>query len=127
MDWVLFASFLCGADLHYLISGTISFVIATCVSYVLSVKYVFEIGRCLRGEQIVLVYLASGAGILIYLVVLSGLIEFVRLHPMAAKLAGTASAFGWKFGARYYRVFAGDDRHPHQTDAYRSLRRRGSG
>ncbi len=105
LDWALFALFLYGADLHYLISATISFVIATGVNYGLSVKYVFEIGRRSRGEQIVLVYFASGVGILINLAVLSGLIEFVGLHPMVAKLAGTASAFGWNFAARYYWIF----------------------
>ncbi len=105
LDWALFALFLYGADLHYLISATISFIIATGVNYVLSVKYVFETGRRSRGEQLVLVYFASGVGILINLAVLSGLIEFVGLHPMVAKLAGTASAFGWNFGARYYWIF----------------------
>ncbi len=105
LDWALFALFLYGADLHYLISATISFVIATGVNYVLSVKYVFERGRRSQGEQFVLVYFASGVGILINLAVLSGLIEFVGLHPMVAKLASTASAFGWNFAARYYWIF----------------------
>jgi len=106
MDWGLFALLLYGADLHYLISGTISFVIATGVNYVLSVKYVFEMGRRSRGEQIALVYFASGVGILINLVVLGGLIEFVGLHPLVAKLVGTASAFGWNFTSRYFWIFA---------------------
>ncbi len=110
LDWALFALFLYGADLHYLISATISFVIATGVNYVLSVKYVFEIGRRSRGEQIVLVYFASAVGILINLAVLSGLIEFVGIHPLVAKLVGTGSAFGWNFGARYFWIFAVDDR-----------------
>ena len=105
LDWALFALFLYGAELHYLISGTISFVIATGLNYVLSVKYVFEMGRRSRGEQIVLVYFASAVGILINLVVLGGLIEFVGLHPLVAKMIGTASAFGWNFGARYFWIF----------------------
>jgi putative flippase GtrA len=111
LDWALFALFLYGADLHYLISATLSFIIATGVNYVLSVKYVFQGGRRSRGEQIFLVYFASGVGILINLIVLSALIEFVGLHPMVAKLVGTGSTFGWNFGARYYWIFAGGDRH----------------
>ncbi len=105
LDWAVFALFLYGADLHYLVSGTISFIFATGINYILSVKYVFEIGRRSRREQIALVYFASGVGILINLLVLGGLIEFVGLHPMVAKLAGTASAFGWNFSARYYWIF----------------------
>ena len=105
LDWALFALFLYGADLHYLISATISFIIATGVNYILSVKYVFKTGRRSRGEQFVLIYFVSAVGILINLAVLSGLIEFVGLHPMVAKLAGTASTFGWNFGARYYWIF----------------------
>ncbi len=116
LDWALFALFLYGVGLHYLIAATISFVIATGINYVLSVKYVFEMGRRSRSEQIVLVYFASGVGILINLVVLSGLIEFVELHPLVAKLVGTASAFGWNFTSRYYWIFAGDDRQPRRTD-----------
>ena len=96
LDWALFALFLYGADLHYLISATISFVIATGVNYVFSVKYVFEIGGRSRGEQIVLVYFTSGVGILINLVVLSGLIEFVGLHPLVAKLGSSRpSLWSW--------------------------------
>ena len=105
MDWALFALFLYGADLYYLLSATISFVIATGVNYVLSVRYVFEIGRRSRRELIVLVYIASGVGILINLAVLSGLIEVVGLHPMLAKVVGTGSAFGWNFASRYFWIF----------------------
>ena len=110
LDWALFAVFLYGAELHYLISATISFIIATGVNYILSVMYVFETGRRSKAEQIVLVYLASAVGILINLAVLGGLIEFVGLHPLLAKLVGTGSTLGWNFGARYFWIFAVDDR-----------------
>ena len=116
LDWALFALFLYGADLHYLVAATISFVIATGINYVLSAKYVFEVGRRSRGEQFVLVYFASGVGILINLVVLSGLIEFVGFHPLLAKLVGTGSTLGLNFTSRYYWIFAGDERRPQQTD-----------
>ena len=85
LDWALFALFLYGADLHYLISGATSFVFATGLNYILSVNYVFEIGKRSWGERIVLVYFASGVGLLINLVVLSGLIELFGIHPLVAK------------------------------------------
>ena len=108
--------FLYGADLHYLISGATSFVIATGLNYILSVNYVFEIGKRSWGERIVLVYFASGVGLLINLVVLSGLIELFGIHPLVAKLVGTGSALGWNFSSRYYWIFASNDRRPQRTD-----------
>ena len=105
VDWVFFALLFYPAGLHYLIAGTLSFVIATGLNYVLSVKYVFAAGRRSRHAAVALVYFASLVGVLINLAVLGGLIEYAGIHPMLAKVAGTASAFGWNFGARYYWIF----------------------
>ena len=105
IDWSFFALFLYAADAHYLVAGTISFVFATAVNYVLSVRYVFNAGRRARHAEIALVYLASVVGILINLAVLGGLIEFLAIHPMLSKVISTVSAFGWNFYARYFWIF----------------------
>ena len=104
-DWAVFAAIFYGTEVHYLIAGTISFVISTGVNYFLSVIYVFERGKRSRRSAITLVYIASGIGIIINLAVLGGLIEFMGLHAMLAKIAGTGATFGWNFCARYYWIF----------------------
>ncbi len=105
VDWALFALFLYVFEFRYLLSGTISFVFATAVNYVLSIRYVFKKRRRSTHAEVTLVYIASAVGISINLLVLGGLIEYVGLHAMVSKLAGTASALGWNFGARYYWIF----------------------
>jgi putative flippase GtrA len=105
VDWLFFSVFLYLAGFHYLLAGTGSFVFATAMNYVLSVRYVFDNGRYSRRKEVALVYLVSGISILINLGVLSGLIEFMAMHPLLAKVFGTASAFGWNFGARYFWIF----------------------
>lgn len=105
VDWLFFTIFLYLADFHYLLAGTISFIFATAFNYVLSVRYVFDNGRFSRHTEIALVYLVSGVSIMINLGVLGGLIEFMAMHPLLAKVFGTASAFGWNFSARYFWIF----------------------
>ncbi len=106
IDWSVFAAIFYGTELHYLIAGTLSFVVATGVNYFLSVQYVFERGKRSRRSAITLVYCASAIGIMVNLSVLGGLIELQDLHAMLAKLAGTCAAFGWNFGSRYYWIFS---------------------
>lgn len=105
-DWAVFPILLYWAELHYLVAGTISFVVSTGLNYVLSVRYVFEGGRHARHTEVLLVYGASTVGILFNLAVLGGLIEFLGVHPMIAKIAGTGSTFLWNFCARYFWIFS---------------------
>ena len=105
IDWALFAFILYGVGWHYLIAGTLSFVAATGINYFLSVHYVFERGKRSRRSAVMLVYVASTIGILVNLSVLGGMIEFLGLHPMLAKIGGTGAALGWNFSARYYWIF----------------------
>lgn len=105
VDWACFTIFLYIADLHYLLAGIGSFIFATALNYVLSVRYVFEGGRYSRRTEITLVYFVSGISILINLGVLGGMVELLDAHPLIAKIFGTGAAFGWNFGARYFWVF----------------------
>jgi putative flippase GtrA len=105
IDLAAFAAIIYGSEVHYLIAGTLSFVIGTAVNYFLSVRYVFERIKRSRRSAITLVYFASAIGFAINLAVLGGFIEIVGLHAMLAKIAGTGAAFGWNFGSRYYWIF----------------------
>ena len=68
-DWVLFALMLYGFDLHYIVAGTISFILATALNYFLSVRFVFGASRRGARNAMILVYAVSSVGIAINLAV----------------------------------------------------------
>ena len=105
IDWGFFALFLYVFGLHYLIAGTISFVLATGANYFLSVKFVFGAGRRKRAERIILLYVVSLVGIGFNLGMLTVGIDILHTHEMVSKVLATGMALGWNFAARYYFVF----------------------
>lgn len=106
-DWLLFALLHFSLDLHYLLAGTISFIIATLVNYLLSLRWVFEGGRHQRHTEAAMIYLASGVGLLINLAALFMLFEWLGLHVFLAKVLASLAAFLWNFSARYLWIFGG--------------------
>ncbi len=105
LEWSIFAFLLYSLEQHYLISGTLSFLLATAANYFLSVRFVFGTGRRARNERIALLYLVSAIGIGFNLTVLAIGIDLIGLHEMVAKVVATGAVFGWNFVARYYYVF----------------------
>ena len=105
LEWSIFAFFLYGLEQHYLISGTLSFLLGTAANYFLSVRFVFGTGLRARNERIALLYLVSVIGIAFNLTVLAIVIDLIGLHEMVAKVLATGAVFGWNFVARYYYVF----------------------
>jgi len=104
-DWALFALMLYGFDLHYIIAGTISFILATALNYFLSVRFVFGASRRGARNAMILVYVVSTVGIAINIVVLSVGVDILDFHPMLAKVAASAIAVFWNFLARYFYIF----------------------
>ena len=105
VDWGFFALFLYGFELHYLIAGTNSFILATGANYFLSVRFVFGTGRRKRAERIFLLYVVSLVGIGLNLGMLTVGIDILHTHEMVSKIMATGMALGWNFAARYYFVF----------------------
>lgn len=114
-DFSFFSLFLYGAQMHYLAAGTLSFILATALNYVLSVRYVFRDGGRPRHHEVVLVYFASAVGIAINLTVLALAIEIAELHPLIGKIGGTGAAFGWNFSSRYFWIFRPIDGQENET------------
>lgn len=106
-DFGLFSLFYYGFgdDLHYLVAATISFVLATGLNYILSIRFVFQSGGRPKHHEIMMVYIASAIGILVNLCVIAVAVEVFGLHPLIGKVAGTGTAFGWNFGSRYFWIF----------------------
>lgn len=90
----------------YLTVGACSFLIATYVNYILSIRLVFQSGiRFSKHHEILLVFLVSGIGLLIHQIALYTGIESFTLPLMVAKISATGIVFLWNFGARRYFIF----------------------
>lgn len=105
IDWSLFALLLYGLDIHYLLSGAISFAVATGVNYFLSVRFVFGVGRRSRHQRILLLTMVSAIGTVFNLGLLTLGIDVLEVQPMVAKVFATGAIFGWNFLLRYFFVF----------------------
>lgn len=105
IDWALFALLLYGLDVHYLVSGAISFVVSTGVNYYLSVRFVFGVGRRSLSQRVILLSAVSAVGIVFNLALLTIGIDVIGVHPMIAKVFATVAVFGWNFLLRYFFVF----------------------
>ncbi len=105
-EWALFALLLFQAGFHYLVAATVAFLFSTLVNYLLGLIVVFRGGRHARHTEVALVYVVSGIGLVINLLVLYLLIDLAQVHPMASKIIATGTAFLWNFTARHRWVFA---------------------
>ena len=106
VDIGLFMLFAQGLGLAYLRVAAGSFVIATLVNYVLSVRFVFVSGaRFRRRWEIALVFLVSAVGLGINQMILAACVEIGRLPLLLAKLAATGVVFFWNYLARRVLVF----------------------
>lgn len=105
-DVVLFFVFAQLLELPYLPVGAVSFLIATSVNYLLSIRYVFRSGsRFGKRQEIILVFVVSGIGLLVHQVVLFIAVEWLSILLMLAKITATGTVFFWNFGARRYLIF----------------------
>jgi putative flippase GtrA len=106
VDIGLFTVFAYWLGYNYLVVGACTFILATLVNYILSVRYVFESGvRFTPGHEISLVYLVSGAGLILNQLILFACVEFLVLDKLLSKVIATASIFLWNFLLRSYFIF----------------------
>ena len=106
VDIGLFMLFAKVLALPYLPVSVATFLVATLINYALSIRFVFVSGhRFPRRWEIVLVYAASMIGLAINTSVLWMAVEWAGLPLLAAKVSGTASAFGWNYLSRRVLIF----------------------
>ena len=106
VDIGLFLLFAKGLGLPYLRVAAATFVIATLVNYVLSVRFVFRSGQRFRRRwEIALVYLVSGVGLALNQAILFLCVEMVHLGLLLSKLTATGTVFFWNYLARRFFVF----------------------
>ena len=101
--FVIFAKFL---QYNYLLVGLFSFIIATLVNYILSIKYVFESGaKHTQKKELALVYFVSAVGLLFNLLILYISIDILALEMVISKLLATGIVFFWNYLIRKYFIF----------------------
>jgi putative flippase GtrA len=83
-----------------------SFVLATVVNYILSIRFVFKSGvRFTRHTELLLIFVVSALGLAVNQAVLWLLIANLHWDPLLAKVTATGSVFFWNYWARRHLVF----------------------
>ena len=106
VDIGLFGLAVKGIGLPWFPVAIFSFVLATAVNYVLSIRYVFDSGvRFAYHHEMLLVFLVSAIGLVINQAVLWVLINYTTTDVVLAKIASTICVFFWNYGARRRFIF----------------------
>jgi putative flippase GtrA len=106
VDIGLFMLFAQGLGLPYQPVAAATFVVATLVNYVLSVRFVFTSGQRFRRRwEIALVYVVSAVGLALNAAILWAAVEAAHFSLLPAKLAATGTVFFWNYWARRVLVF----------------------
>jgi putative flippase GtrA len=106
VDISLFWLFAGHLGYNYLVVGFLTFILATAVNYVLSVRFVFESGvRFARHHEVMLVFAVSAVGLVLNQAVLYVGIGVLRMNLLLSKLIATGAVFGWNYAARSRFVF----------------------
>ena len=106
VDIGLFMLFAKVLGLPYLRVAVGTFILATLVNYLLSVRFVFLSGRRFTKRwEIALVYAVSAIGLVLNAAILWLGVELGHLGLLPAKLAATGTVFFWNYLARRLFVF----------------------
>ena len=107
VDIGLFLLFAGHLGLPYLRVAAATFVAATLVNYMLSVRFVFVSGvRFRKRWEVALVFVVSGLGLAINQAILWLCVSRLGLDLLLSKLAATGAVFFWNYFARRRFVFA---------------------
>jgi putative flippase GtrA len=105
-DLVIFSTGVKLLEFRWLYVAMFSFLIATLVNYILSVRYVFESGiRFRKSTEILLVFFVSGVGLCVNLLALWFLIEVFNLDEVLSKIYAVVTTFFWNYAARNFLIF----------------------
>lgn len=108
MDIGLFMLFAGYLGLPYLRVAAATFVLATLVNYVLSIRFVFLSGtRFGRGWEVFLVFAVSAVGLALNQAILAAAVELGHFPLFLAKVTATAMVFFWNYLARRHFIFGG--------------------
>lgn len=106
IDWGLFYVLAILLDIHYLLSGTISFLLATSYNYYIGITYLFDSTvRFAKRTEVFLVFLITLIGLGISLFFLFLFSSKLDIDLMLSKIMATFFSLGWNFLMRNNYVF----------------------
>ena len=106
VDIGLFALLAKGLGMPYLQVASASFVLATLVNYLLSIRYVFVSGQRFRRRwEVAMVFLVSALGLALNSAVLWLCVEMAHEDLLVGKVVATGVVFFWNYFARRVLVF----------------------
>lgn len=106
VDIAVFGVLTKGFGLPWFPVAVFSFMLATMVNYLLSIRHVFDSGaRFARHHEAVLVFVVSGIGLVLNQAILWLLIERLAWDMLLAKIAATGGVFFWNYGMRRNFIF----------------------
>ena len=106
VDWGLFYVLAIILDIHYILSGTISFTLATAFNYFIGITFLFDsTTRFTKQNEILLVFLISLIGLAINLFFLFLFSSWFLFSLMGSKILASFFALVWNFSMRNYYVF----------------------
>jgi len=107
LDWTLLI-ILTHAGLHYLLASAVGFLAGVCLSYVLSIRFVFADRRFVARSREAAGFLAVGfAGLLLSVVLLFAFVDGAGLPPALAKVPTVGICFLFNFFVRRALLFTG--------------------
>ena len=89
----------------YVVAGSVSFIVATFVNYVLSTRYVFRDRKGTGLRTVVATYAVSAVGLVLNQLILWLAIDHFHFFPFYSKLLATGMVFFWNYFIRNYVVF----------------------
>ena len=106
VDWAVFYLLAQRLGLPWFPIALFSFVCATAVNYVLSIRHVFRSGtRFTPRREVFLVFAVSAAGLVLNQLILWLLIERLLWYLMPAKILATGVVFIWNYTVRRFFIF----------------------
>jgi len=92
--------------LHYLLSAAFSFILGTTVSYVLSIRFIFETRSASAPVEYGLFVLVGAVGLGLNELLLWLLTDRAGIYYLLSKIVAASLVFFWNFGARKLLLFS---------------------
>ena len=106
VDWGLFYVFAIILDIHYILSGSISFTLATLFNYFIGIIFLFDsTTRFTKQNEMLLVFLISLIGLAINLFFLFLFSSWFLFSLMGSKILASFFTLVWNFSMRNYYIF----------------------
>ncbi len=94
------------ARLHYLLSAAFSFILGTTASYILSIRFIFEMRSASVRVEYGLFVLVGAVGLGLNELLLWALTDLAGIHYLISKIIAASLVFFWNFGARKLLLFS---------------------